>query len=212
MKRFLAGIPLAILVVTAMASPIQAQVKSFGGKLQVTGGLNLGLAGDAGLKINGNKIADQDMDATVGLNFVALYEVFRYIDVGGSFGFLFWRTDDFKKASIDRLSWVEIDFLLRAKYGFLRDTLHIYLAMPIGLTISVPNKDFKNKAVAGTKTGAGVNLSLMAGLNYQFWQGLGAFFELGWVFHYVNHKATGGLELEATIHQMAMNFGVFYRF
>jgi hypothetical protein len=211
MNRFVAWmqIPIVVVVLTLCPGAASAQM---GGKLETGGNIALGVAGELEGKINGTKQAGQELDVTAGLNLYALYEVLKYLDVGGKFNFVFWRTDNMRKAAIDRMAWIEFDAVVRGKYGFLNDKLYIYLAMPIGLTISVPNKDFKNRAIAGVKTGAGVNLSLVTGINYQFWKGLGAFFDLGWVFHYTNNKGPNNLEIEGTANQMSLNFGAFYRF
>lgn len=212
MGRRLLVLRLLPLLVLLTALPPPAGAQDFGRKLEVGGNVSLGAAGESDPKINDAKQASDDMEVTAGMNLYAMYEVHRFVDVGGKFNFLFWRTDLMKKNAIDRMTWIEFDAVLRVKYDFLGDTLHLFLAMPLGVTIAIPNKDFKDKFVAGTKTGAGFNMSLVVGLSYMFWQGLGAFFDLGWVLHYTNNKAANNVELEATINQMAIDFGLFWRF
>ncbi|NOZ00600.1 MAG: outer membrane beta-barrel protein [Deltaproteobacteria bacterium] len=221
MNRFWIQIPLAVLLATIFTLPAHARIKSFGGKLQVGGNVGLAFAGDTLIKQNGTDIRkiffgyDTDLDVTAGMNFHAVYEVFKYIDVGGQFNFMFFRDKQMKKAGDTRNSLVEFNFIVRGKYGFLNDALHIYLSFPIGLSISIPSKDTKNNfknANITIKTGAGVNLSVLAGIDYAFWKGLGAFFEMGYRFVYINNKADPNLEYEQLMSQMAMNFGMFYRF
>lgn len=71
-------------------------------------------------------------------------------------------------------------------------------------------------------TRVGVNLSVLAGLDWVFWRGMGLFLEGGWTFHWVRHAVETGyvqttgeplvLTLKLYLHQAALNLGLFYRF
>lgn len=208
------GTLVGVLILVGLAGPAQAQ--SLDGRLEVGLKGAFGFEGDTDLQFRSpvNTDYDFDLDPTVGFAVYATWEVLRYLDVGGMFACGFWRTETMDKAGVDRNTILDIDLLVKGKIPFLDGALHLYLAFPIGLSINVPAADI-DKIYNQVDTGVGVNLSLLAGASWVFWKGFGAFLELGYMFHYANQdiSALGIIEVDVDgySHEMAFNFGLFYR-
>lgn len=190
-----------------------AQARSLDGRLDLGLKGAFGFAGDTDLEFSQLGDFNLDLKPTAGFAVYATWEVLRYLDVGGMFACGFWK-DDTNDASNDRNTIIDIDLLIKGKIPFLDDALHLYLALPVGLSINVPASDL-DKVYERVDTGVGVNLSVLAGVSWVFWKGLGAFVELGYMFHYSRQDIKPFIfpenDVEGYSHEMAFNFGLFYR-
>jgi hypothetical protein len=190
----------------------QPSFAALGGKLDVGIKAQFGLGGEYNIEIQ-NQESDDDAEATVGFALFAQYEVFRYIDIGLLFGFNWLATEGMDDGNVDANAAIDIDALLKLKYPFMDGRFEIYLAVPIGLTIVVPSDDYEKLFNVKPETGIGMNVSVLPGISYRFWGGLGAFLELGWVFRMAKHGFKGAdAELEFNVSQFALNFGLTYTF
>lgn len=167
--------------------------------------LDLGLGGELGLEgADGQVDTEDDLDATVGLNLFALYELLRFLDLGGHVGFHWWETD----SGTDRNLFVDIGPTLRGKVGLLGGDLQLHLSLPTGLTIGRLGTEIQNV----DQTGAGFHIGLLFGADYRVWSGLRPFLELGWMLHFVSHGVNGASNVDGITNQFALNFGVAYEF
>ncbi len=211
MKRF--GLFLLSLVFVLAVGAGSASAKNLRGGVK----MQFGLAGEVAYETN-NAENDVDLEATIGFAPFIEYKLHKYISVGGLFGVNFWLDENMDAGNLDRNTLLDIDALVRVHYPFLKGKMELYVALPVGLTVSIPSDEVEDGYKAAgqeLKTGIGANVSLLAGVAYTVWRQLDLFLELGWVLHYAKHdiEANGQtFDHEGLMNQMALNFGGAWRF
>ena len=249
LRHVVSALSLALLFAT-LAAPMDAAARRRAHRVTVretpTGrgwysGLELKLGGQFGLsgKMRGkDKLGNQssktksDMEATLGVALELAYPVHRYVVVGGQFAYGAWNTEGFDDLDLDRSHLIDISAVLKVRYPFASDRAEVYLRIPIGASIVVMSDDhgktFQAQNGAATKleaqTGVGMNFSVLAGFQYRFSQYIGAYLEMGMVYHYMSVESevqqqgqngfqkVGKLERTGGAAQFALNFGLMARF
>jgi hypothetical protein len=206
---------LAATATLAVALPSSAAAQS----LDVGGMVDFGFGGEVDWEYTVDRwhFDDDDfLDPMLGFGLFARYQLHENFDLGGELHVLWWRTDEMEDVDIDRCTLIDIAVRPMGKYGFANVPLELYLALPIGLTISVPSDEasdaFQRIDSGDIDAGTGINLALLAGLNYHPMPEFGLFVELGWTMHwYVNDLDTArATELESLMNQFALRVGAFW--
>lgn len=190
----------------ALGDPIR-----LGLKLHLGGGGNMEADWDGAGGMDWNQ--DDDMEVTVGFALFGEYSILRYFSIGLDLGFYWFATDEMEDNNTDRNAWIDFSPVFKGRYPLLDNKLELYAKFLVGLTITVPSDDSEDDY--GLETGAGWNVGLHFGASYEFYEGLGAFAEIGWLGHggksdFDGFVPLGDGDVKYETHQFALNLGVFY--
>ena len=94
---------------------------------------------------NGTKGRRQDTDnlSTVGGTIQFEYPVLRYLTVGANTRFYRWNWEVADNSNIDASFGMDFDAVVRGRYPLMNGRLELSIAMPVGLTVIVPNDDWE---------------------------------------------------------------------
>jgi len=180
--------------------PTLASAQAGGSQLHLGAGLAIDFGGEAEVNDRG----DYDLDGTFGLRAHGDYAVHKYVSVGGLTRISWWEPD---WGDADRSFLFDIGPRVIGHYDW-RD-FRFYSGLSVGLTISALNDDFDN--VENPAFGPTVSLTV-AGAEWWFTRGIGAFLELGWVGHFgLEHEAEfGSGEIEFDLSQGMFETGIVF--
>lgn len=204
------GLALALVLSMATVSPrAAAGPLDLGGRFELEAGGEIDWDWRSAL---GSGHDDDDLEPTLGLGVFARYGLHEYFSLGGEISVLWWRSDDMEDGNIDRCVLLDIAVRPQGQLPLLDGALDLYVAVPLGVAISIPSDEMEDVFDGRLDSGAGVALAVLAGLDYRFLPEFGALVELGWAMHwFVNDiDAQGADDVESTMNQFAFRIGVFY--
>lgn len=214
-KTPVAALVSALVCVAVLSGAPPAQAGPIRAGLKVT----LGFAGQGQVtarSLFGTSTSRDDLLPTGGLSLFGEYQLFQFLSVGGTFGLSWWKTDEMAADNIAPNLVVDLAAVVRGHYRLLDDALMVYLAFPLGLSISELSADYTGDLFGNDlDTGVGANIALLAGAAFQIWSGLHVFAEIGWQYHLLDHATSVlgyDLDLEFEGSQLALNVGAWWEF
>jgi hypothetical protein len=212
----------ACAVALFMPQPAHAQTDQRATMMKVTYNpkFMLGIGGKAEIDFdidNAPGIADidSDMEATLGGGLEVDFPVHKYFLLGGLFAFHSWTTDDFEDADYDRSYLLDFSLVPKVRYPFESTPLAIYFSLPIGFSLDLFDDD--NTPGISVDAGLGMNISALAGVQFNLARSFGLTLELGYTYHFASHSVEAspfGITVEGDsevdIEQFGLNVGVIF--
>ncbi len=207
-------IPLALLsalVIYALAPAGNASAQQGGTDLRAFGQLYLGLAGEVDAEVEALGTSSQnevDLDASPGFGAGVDFGLHEYVALGGLFRFLSMSSDDIVVGpyviDVD-VTVLDFDLLPRLRYPFDKKG-EIYLAVPVGLSLFIPDADDADDEL-------GWNISMVIGGLYAVSDNFGLFAEIGYFVHNGSTSRTVlGIDVETSLSagQLGLSIGAAY--
>jgi hypothetical protein len=172
--------------------------------------------GEAEFDLEGGSSVDDDVLPTFGAGTNLSYALHRFFALGGSARFSWWNTDVLEDEDIGRHLLVDLGLVPRVRFDIETVDLLLFFSVPFGLAVSLLDsevEDIPEVAAVGAEveTGIGYHFGLLFGIRVPRRSTIGAFFELGYVYHHVtNSLQLGGREIDLDIDfgQLAVHGGI----
>ncbi len=149
----------------------------------------VGVGGKGGVEVStfGKATA---LQPSFGIGLQLDFPVHRYFALGTRAGIGFWNTRKLAAAGYGRSAYADLTVNLRARVPILRDRAEVYLAVPVGFSLSLLND------VLSTTTGKGWVLGTHLGMKVYAKPSWGFLFEVGWIRHAWKQRHDPNKEIE----------------
>jgi hypothetical protein len=138
----------------------------------------LGLGGD---------VEGADLAPTFGGAVHYEHPLMKYFVLGGLVGLQSWNTELGNDQGLDRSMFIDVSVLPKARVA-LNERVELYIAVPVGITISFA--DGASLGGSDANTGFGWNLQPMFGGQFAIIDGFGIMGEMGYMLHSFSHTLT----------------------
>ena len=153
------------------------------GKIGVGGEFEGEIEEQVGGDVDVEDLDDDDMEQTNGFGAEFDYPLHKYFVLGGRLSFDWAVNDSAEDNDVERSLLLGIDVVPKGRFPLSSIPLELYLAVPLGPSITFPDDDFDQAfgPIGDIEWHAGVswNISLLVGALYRFGPDFGAFFETG---------------------------------
>ncbi len=169
-----------------------------------------GLNGDTNTSL-GNSEGDEGLRVTWGVVGDLDIAILRIVSIGPEIGIYGWQSNSGQDLGIGENFITDLNAVVRLRLPLGK--LHLYGAVPVGFTLSVPQDEYAETigSIGKVKPGVGYNFGLRAGAQYWAWKNLGLVAEFAYASHRASHpvdKATESGDLDIQLEQLIANFGI----
>lgn len=179
-----------------------AIAQEYGSDLRLFGQFGVGMMGSVSSEVETMGIESEtegDLNTTYGFGVGADFGLFEYLALGGVSRVLFMSQDVDEGGG---LPVIDFDALPRIRYPF--KVSEVYLAIPVGLSIFLPESE---------DTAIGWNISFVLGGLYKFTEKIGWFGEIGYFLHFYSTSEDMGIyetNVSTDLGQVGITTGVAY--
>ena len=229
---------LAALAPLSFAHTAHAQQHSKLDDPYIAAKLQLGFGGSATSSVDtssGTTSTDRSLQASLGLAGQYTYPLHPYFALGGSLGFLSWRSTSDGNGGRNFL--FDLAVVPQGRYVLLDGSLEVYAGLPLGLGLDVLNEvDASNTwftSASGANAGGqvegnaavGFEVGFLVGSRYQLASSVGLLLELGYMYRTFGHTVTtsvgansglvslggsGSRDVNISFGQFVLNLGAYF--